>query len=78
MRGGTGRTWIGAAVAVAFVARAAWLWAEPFWRDEAWVAYVIELPVRPLATLSYAVPVGFVAAVKGLARLLPGVPPEVA
>jgi hypothetical protein len=66
----------GVALLLAVVVRVAFLAGKPFWRDEAWVAWVVELPARPLASLGYAVPVGFVAIVKGLGVLLPG-PPEI-
>ena len=73
---GARRSMVCLALLLAVLVRVAFLARKPFWRDEAWVAYVIELPARQLASLSYAVPVGFVAAVKGLAGLLPGLLPE--
>jgi hypothetical protein len=75
VRGETGRTWIGAAIAVAAVARVAWLWAKPFWRDEAWVALLAGQPLDTLFRDPRPVPLGFLALVK-VTGALPMLPAE--
>ena len=65
------------ALGLAVVARVAWLWAKPFWRDEAWVARVAGQPLDALLRDPYPVPLGFVALVK-MTGALPLLPPEVA
>jgi hypothetical protein len=64
------------ALGLAAVARVAWLWAKPFWRDEAWVARVAGQPLDALLRDPYPVPIGFVALVKATGAL-PLLPPEV-
>jgi hypothetical protein len=61
---------------VAIVARVAWLWTKPFWRDEAWVARLAGQPLDRLLQDLHPVPLGFLAAVKATGAL-PFLPPEV-
>lgn len=68
----------GLALVVAVVTRLAFLDAKPFWRDEAWVAWLAERPWTEVFASAWAVPRGFLVAVKGVAVLLPGLPPELA
>jgi hypothetical protein len=67
-----------AALAVAVAARAVLLGAKPFWRDEAWIAWLIELPPATRGHVLHVTPAGFLALTRALALLLPGVAPEVA
>jgi len=68
--------WLFAALALAVVVRGALLAEKPFWRDEAWVAILVEAPLQDSYARPRAVPVGFVAVTK-LTRALP-LSPEVA
>ncbi|MFN2427475.1 MAG: hypothetical protein ABR587_13625, partial [Candidatus Binatia bacterium] len=63
-----------AAMAVALVARVAFLADKPFWRDEAWVALLVDDPMRAAAD-GRAAPVGFLLLTR-MASALPW-PPEV-
>jgi hypothetical protein len=65
-------------MAAALVVRLALLAAKPFWRDEAWVAWLVTLPREALGAFPYAIPAGFLALVRAGAAALPGLPPEVA
>jgi len=66
--------WMWAALVVATIARVAWLGDKPFWRDEAWVALLVDDPMSA-ATDGRAVPLGFLF----LTRLLAALPaaPEI-
>ena len=72
------RWWYAAALLLAVVLRIAWLGDKPFWRDEAWVASLVESPLAQVIDPERprAVPVGFVALAK-VTGLLP-LPHEVA
>lgn len=67
-----------AALLVAVVVRIAWLEDKPFWRDEAWVALLVEQPLASVVDPQRPrpAPLGFIAAVK-LSGALP-LPPEIA
>lgn len=71
------RLWWWAALALALVVRVTLLADKPFWRDEAWVAAVIEKPLSEVLTgRPRPVPIGFLA----VAQLTAALPfsPEVA
>ena len=72
------RWWYAAALTLAVVLRVAWLDDKPFWRDEAWVALLVESPLAQVIDPERprAVPIGFVALAK-LTGLLP-LSPELA
>ena len=72
------RLWLAAALLLAVVVRVAWLGDKPFWRDEAWVALLVESPLARVIDPQWprAVPVGFVALVKATGQL--PLPPEIA
>jgi len=67
-----------AAAVVALVVRVAFLADKPFWRDEAWVALLVDQPLAGFSDSSspHSVPIGFVALVK-LTAAIPGLIPEV-
>src|SRR5829696_387677 len=67
-----------AAALTGIVLRVAYLGGKPFWRDEAWVARVVELPPAERATILHVCPPGFLATVRTVAALLPALSPEVA
>jgi len=69
----TAALWV--ALAVALVSRAAYLEAKPFWRDEAWVALLVNQPWAELRE-GRPVPAGFLL-LTGVADALPGLAPEV-
>jgi len=72
------RLWLFAALAVAVTVRVALLAEKPFWRDEAWVAILVESPLAAVTTPERPrpVPMGFIA-VTQVARQMP-LAPEVA
>lgn len=63
------RILMGCAMIVAFAVRVAFLADKPFWRDEAWVALLVDDPLR-VATDARSVPIGFVL----LTRLFAAIP----
>ncbi len=63
------------ALALALFVRVAFLWSKPFWRDEAWVALLVDDPMRAAAD-ARAVPLGFLFLVR-LTSAIPLLPPEV-
>jgi hypothetical protein len=65
------------ALVVAVVARVAWLWSKPLWRDEAWVARLAGQSFGRAVEDPHAVPLGFLGLVK-LSDAVPGLPPEIA
>jgi hypothetical protein len=67
-----------AAFAVGLVLRSAFLPGKTFWRDEAWVAWVVGLPAEARAGVQHVAPLGFLAAVRAFAALVPSLRPEVA
>jgi hypothetical protein len=68
------RLWWYAALALAVLVRVALLADKPFWRDEAWVATLIETPLADtLAGRPRPVPIGFLALTQ-LTRALPFTP----
>jgi hypothetical protein len=67
-----------AALLVAVAVRVLFLADKPFWRDEAWVAELLGLPVAEILERARAIPIGFACLVKGVSRLVPAAPPEVA
>jgi hypothetical protein len=69
------RWFLWGAVALAVFVRVAFLWSKPFWRDEAWVALLVDDPMRAAAD-ARAVPVGFLFLVR-LTSAIPLLPPEV-
>lgn len=68
------RWFLWGAVALAVFVRVAFLWSKPFWRDEAWVALLVDDPMRAAAD-ARAVPVGFLFLVR-LTSAIP-LPPEI-
>jgi hypothetical protein len=71
------RFWYIAALLVALIVRVAWLEDKPFWRDEAWVALLVEAPLSKVSDphRPRPAPIGFVALAK-LSGALP-LPPEI-
>jgi hypothetical protein len=67
------RRWAFAALALAVAVRVLLLADKPFWRDEVWVAQLVEAPLDTLFAVPRPVPVGFVAITK-LAATLPLAP----
>jgi len=63
------------AIVLAIVVRVLFLDAKPFWRDEAWVAMLVDEPSRAIAD-GRAVPFGFLWLVRMTRALVPA-PPEV-
>jgi hypothetical protein len=63
------------AMAVALVVRVAFLADKPFWRDEAWVAMLVDDPLR-VASDARAVPIGFVLLTR-IFTAIPLLPPEI-
>lgn len=66
-----------AALLVAVAVRVVFLADKPFWRDEAWVAELLGLPVAEILERARAIPIGFACLVKGVSSLAPMAPPEV-
>ena len=59
------------AIALGIAVRIALLGDKPFWRDESWVAMMIESPLSRTLELRKPVPIGFVALIQQLARIAP-------
>ena len=75
---GTGRAprvVLGVAIVVAIVVRFLLLDAKPFWRDEAWVALLVDHPLRAI-TGGRPVPFGFLWLIRLTRVVVPG-PPEI-
>jgi hypothetical protein len=68
--------WILAALAVAAIARMAWLAEKPLWRDEAWVAVLARDAAGAFELNPRPVPAGFLF-LTGVALRVPVLPPEV-